>query len=337
MDPFLTDLWLRGLSAVPMLDEASISLVRTEVRDVGRSLTLPDEVIESMAIVASELGHNQLRHAKSGRVAVRGITRGDSAGIEVVAADRGPGIADPVAALSDRPSPGPSLGAGIAAVRRLAHEVDFDVRLGDGTCVWARGFSEPPERRREVAVMGRAAVGETVCGDAAAFVRHGTEVVFVVADGLGHGPHAQDAALVVARTLLDSVDGDPRAILADSHVALSGARGAAATVGRLDEAGGLELAGVGNVAVRVEGRSSSRTFIGAAHVLGAAGARRSPAEERLDVGPREVVVAYTDGLSTRTSLSEDPDLLREPPLIVAKWLLDRFGKNHDDAMVLVIR
>src|SRR5215208_321253 len=102
MDPLLNELWLRGLDPVPVIDEASLSLVRSDVRTSGKAIGLPDKSIEAMAIVATELGHNQLRHARSGRMGVRVVERDGIAGLEVVAADRGAGIAEPLQALFDR-------------------------------------------------------------------------------------------------------------------------------------------------------------------------------------------------------------------------------------------
>src|SRR5690348_18021281 len=43
---------------------------------------------------ASELGQNQIRHARFGSLGVRDIERGGIRGIEIVAADRGEGIDD---------------------------------------------------------------------------------------------------------------------------------------------------------------------------------------------------------------------------------------------------
>ena len=45
-----------------------------------------------------------------------------------------------------------------------ADEVDIDVRLGEGTCVWARKFASPVPKAREVAIFGRPCEGEAVSG-----------------------------------------------------------------------------------------------------------------------------------------------------------------------------
>jgi anti-sigma regulatory factor (Ser/Thr protein kinase) len=341
MDPLLNELWLRGLDPVPVIDEASLSLVRSDVRTSGKAIGLPDTSIEAMAIVATELGHNQLRHARGGRIGVRVIDRQGTAGLEVVAADRGQGIARPSQALFDRATPGASLGSGIAGVRRLAHEVDFDVRLGEGTCVWARAFAVAPDRRRELALFGRPATDESVSGDAAVFVRNGTGVLFGVADGLGHGPLAQDAAYRAVGGLPEQAAGRVRELLDACDVAAAGTRGAALTIGRLaerDARGELDLAGAGNIMVRVEGRGRSRSFTGGSYTVGAAASvRRRPAQDVVEVVAGELVIAFTDGLSSRATIADRLELVREPPLLVAAWLLETFARGHDDALVLVIR
>jgi len=48
--------------------------------------------------------------------------------LELIAADRGPGI---------------GLGVGLAAMVELADELDVDVRIGEGSCIWARKLREP--------------------------------------------------------------------------------------------------------------------------------------------------------------------------------------------------
>ncbi len=50
-----------------------------------------------------------------------------------------------------------------------------------------------------------------------------------------------------------------------------------------------------------------------------------------------MIVAYTDGLTSRVSLEEEPDILREHPIVIAQHLLQAFARNSDDALVLVAR
>jgi hypothetical protein len=51
----------------------------------------------------------------------------------------------------------------------------------------------------------------------------------------------------------------------------------------------------------------------------------------------DVVLAYSDGLKSTLDISEDAELLREHPLIIADRILTTYGRASDDALVLVAR
>ncbi|HLK43637.1 MAG TPA: hypothetical protein VKV34_09875, partial [Thermoleophilia bacterium] len=254
MDSLLMEAWLRGLDPLPTIDEASASLARELVRSRGAEIGLGQTVVASLAVAASELVHNQLRHARRGQFAVRAIERAGVPGLEIIAADLGPGIADPRLALE---GPGPSehsLGAGLSGARRMVHEMDLDVRLGEGTAVRARAFAVPTARRREIGILGRPFPEERVSGDHAVFVREGDTVLCAVIDGIGHGPLAGDAAAQAAGAVLANAGSGLASILEACDAALAGTRGAVMALARIDEAQGtVEHASVGNVGARIEG------------------------------------------------------------------------------------
>lgn len=89
--------------------------------------------------VLMELGRNILKYAKVGRVKLWELPE---RGIVLEAADRGPGIADPSAALRDHFSTGGTLGLGLPGVRRLSDAFDLETAPGAGTRIrvtlWAR-------------------------------------------------------------------------------------------------------------------------------------------------------------------------------------------------------
>ena len=91
---------------------------------------------------ASELGRNILKYAGTGRLNLSRIERNGSSGIEVVAFDTGPGIADIDAAMRDHYSTGKTLGLGLPGVKRIADEFDLASTPGQGTrarfVVWKR-------------------------------------------------------------------------------------------------------------------------------------------------------------------------------------------------------
>ena len=331
--------WLADAVSQAVVDEASVSQLREEVRRVAAG-RLDATTTEQLVTAASELGMNQLVHAGGGRAAVLPIERAGVAGVEVIAADAGPGIATPTAAL--RGEVGAStkgLGAGLSAVLRLCQEVDFDVRQGEGTCVWARSFASALPRS-EVAILGRPHPHERVSGDHAAFARLGGRLVVAVSDGLGHGPAARDASDRAARLVRQDARLAPAELLRRCDEALRATRGAAMSVFELD----LEAAppsalhaGAGNVAAHLyKGRLATR-FGSVARVIGGRPHSAPLREERAALEPTDVLVMFSDGVSTRLDLATEGHLRLQPPLLIADRLMEHYGQHTDDALILVAR
>ena len=338
MESILTDRWLRGFVAEPTVDEASISLAREVLRRDARHAGFDEVGAAALATIASELGQNQIRHARFGSLGVRDIERGGIRGIEIVAADRGEGIDDVARLVATEARSKGSLGVGLAAVLELAGEVDFDVRLGEGTCVWARKFVAPVPRARSIAIVGRPIEGERVAGDDAGFVRlaDGT-LVLALADGLGHGVEAREAAEAAISRALASAERSPDAVLLDVHGALARTRGAVMSIVRLAPGGQLEIAISGNVSVRVASRKqgAERRFAGPSFALGMPGRAPRMHVEHDALGPFEALVAFSDGISSR--LASDASLFSLPPLVAARKLLDDFSDARDDALIALVR
>src|SRR4029079_5359973 len=84
----------------------------------------------------------------------------------------------------------------------------------------------------------------------------------------------------------------------------------------------LELASVGNVTIELVQARESRRFGGASFVLGtrqrACGAQVTHAAST----PHEVVVLFTDGVSSRATIEGDFGLLREHPVVIAHQLVE---------------
>jgi anti-sigma regulatory factor (Ser/Thr protein kinase) len=339
--------WLLGPDAIPILDRASVSVVRDHVRQCAARIELPEVPTASLLNVVSELAHNQLAHAPGRRafVLVREVQRGDERGLEVVAADEGPGIVDVSAALEGRRTGGASLGVGLAAVLELADEVDFDVRLGEGTCVWARKFARHDVRRRRVGIYGRCYPGETTSGDDAAFVRTQGSLLVGLADGLGHGEGAREASERARDVVLRHPELEPDALLARCDAELAKTRGVVMAAARLTEAPrAVALACVGNIVAMLVGPRSAAgagrgagagRFGGSSSVLGSPGTPRRILLERREMETSDALVLCSDGISSRVDLSGDPALLREHPVVVAQRIVERFARDNDDVLVLV--
>jgi anti-sigma regulatory factor (Ser/Thr protein kinase) len=334
----MSRLWLPDGPDVDVRDVASVTLVRERARAVAEQVGLPDTMREHLKIVASELATNQMRHARMGGIAVRAVARDGVPGVEVVAADRGDGFADPAAAWTGIGLVPQGLGGGLAAARRLADETDVDQRAGEGLCVRARFYQHPPLHRVESGCVGRAAPREPISGDDALVVDQGGNVSALVADGLGHGAPAREAArraLEAARTMPSD---DLRDQLATCDERLRGTRGAAVSIARFDPtSGGFEHAGVGNVQLRIYAGDDAHTLQGHAGTLGNPHQRHRFHIDRLALSSDVVIVLASDGVSRRLDLREDRGLRKQHPFLIALHVLSSYGQSNDDATVLVLR
>src|SRR5205807_9230792 len=125
-----------------------------------------------VALVVTEAAKNLLKHAGGGQVILRPLERGGVAGIEMLALDKGPGIANLTRSFEDGYSTAGTAGTGLGAIARLSDEIDIYTRPGRGTVlmaqIWNRNsgglISATPPRFR----VGGVCVplpGETQSGD----------------------------------------------------------------------------------------------------------------------------------------------------------------------------
>jgi serine/threonine-protein kinase RsbT len=91
-----------------------------------------------IATAVSELARNVLKYAGSGECALRRVEGPAGRGVEIEVWDRGPGIPDIEAAMSDHFSSGGTLGMGLPGVKRLMDDFSLESKPGQGTRVTAR-------------------------------------------------------------------------------------------------------------------------------------------------------------------------------------------------------
>jgi anti-sigma regulatory factor (Ser/Thr protein kinase) len=311
-----------------ILDRASVSVVREQVREGSRIVGLGVEDAERLSIAASELAQNQIDHVGEGRMHVRPIQREGVDGLEIEASDEGPGIPDPAGAVEGT-APGRGLGFGLSSVRRMAEELDVDVRHGEGTTVTCRRFARPFRRQPEVAVVGRGM--EHPSGDIAVVLRTPDRLLVAAIDGSGHGALAREVAEIAASMI--QAERSACDALEAMDVALRGSRGAAATLAILRSDRTALLLGVGNVSACVVHPSGIQRYLPQAGVLGRTRARRGEPRQ-FTLPPQAFLVLFTDGVSSSADLGA---LAGRSAIQVAQRLLATHAKPHDDALVLVAR
>lgn len=190
-------------------------------------------------------------------------------------------------------------------------------------------------RSPEWGIWGRPCGGEFVSGDTAIVVQLGSKVACAVVDVLGHGPDAHELAKHIEGFLRDKMSVDPIATLNMLHSELRGTRGAVAGVAIFDPATGkVRFAACGNVVARRMGNQEIR-LNSAEGTLGQS--IRSPSEQTLVLQKRDVLLMHTDGVQSRFTSSDYPNIYYEHARTIAKTIVEKFGRSYDDATCLALR
>jgi len=127
---------------VAIRTDADVVTARQEARTLGASLGFSSTDLTLLATAISEIARNITTYAGEGEVALRLITDSGRQGIEVVASDDGPGIADVELAMQDGYTTGNGLGLGLPGTRRLVDDFELETAPGAGTTIrlvkWTR-------------------------------------------------------------------------------------------------------------------------------------------------------------------------------------------------------
>ena len=326
---------------------------RSQVGEARRAAVLRaealgfDEVAAGrVALIATELGNNLVRHARGGRLLL-GVVEGAESDpqVELLSIDSGPGVTDLDACLQDGYSTGGTPGTGLGAVRRLSSGFEAFSQVPSGTVVLARVAAKLRHRSDvhagaalafEVGAVALPAPGETVCGDAWGVVRQGSGLSLLVADGLGHGPMAREAAVAAVDAFRIEAFRAPSDVLGSVHRELRSTRGAAVAMAQVDrEKDELVFCGAGNVSAKLLSGVVDRTLI-SQH--GTAGLQiRSLRDTTYPWPEHALLVVHSDGLNTRWTLDAVPGLLRCHPSVIAAWLIRDHARGRDDVTVVVVK
>lgn len=322
---------LTGPRRLRVEDQSAVAAVRREAKGMAASLGFGDTEQEEVAIVATELSTNVLRHAGSGAIVLR--PNATTGGLDVLALDQGPGITDLPRALRDGFSTAGGSGTGLGAVGRLAAAVDVTATPGRGTAVLAR-LGGALDGVPAVDGVALPLEGEAVSGDAWAVVHDGHVSTVLAVDGLGHGEDAARAAGAAVRELTPGLS--PEEQLERMHLALRATRGAAGAVARIDlRTGALRFAGIGNIsAVTITG-TTAKALPSNNGTLGSRVGRITAYDRRLE--PGSLLVMHSDGARTDWDLTAYPGLLRRDPLLIAGLLIRDFERGRDDVSAVVAR
>jgi anti-sigma regulatory factor (Ser/Thr protein kinase) len=343
-------------------DASGVAFARRGAAEAARSAALNETDAGRLAIVLTEAATNILKHAGHGELLVRPL----AGAVELIALDRGSGMADVGAALTDGHSTAGTPGTGLGAIRRLSNQFALYSQPGAGTVLRAlvhTSGGNAPRVAHSSPEIGAVCVpypGEEVCGDGWQAQADQSGLTLALADGLGHGAQAHVAAAAALDVLRRRAGLAPAALMELTHAALHHTRGAALALVRLDLArGALAFCGTGNIAAVAfgTGRPAERSarLFGSTSAASASAApvrasyqlvsrngivghtMRGTQEFELAWSEHALLILHSDGIGTRWDLAAWPGLANQPAAVIAAVLYRDFARRRDDATVVVVR
>ena len=328
---------------IAMTDPSQAAAARRMAVDLARKGELDETTQGHVALIVTELATNLAKHASNGQLLFRllGTGREAAEGFEVLSLDGGPGMANPARVLEDGYSTTGSPGTGLGAVMRTATEFDFFTQQGSGTAVVARILRQHRQGSRSpdpaIGVVHRAMKGEEISGDGWLVRTFSGGWVCTVADGLGHGLIAAEAATPIFEAVrATNKTIRPIELLEVAHQAARPTRGAACGVAVIDrEDSKVRFAGVGNIAAVVLEGEQRRQLVSYEGILGHS--YRKVTEMTHGWSGAATLVLHSDGISTHWDLERYPGLLARDPSLIAGIIFRDFTRGRDDATVVVVK
>ena len=322
---------------MPGSDHTQIGQVRRAAVALSNQMGLDETTQGKLAIIATEMASNIVKHAGRGEVVLRAL-RDEGPGIEALAIDRGPGMADPDACLRDGFSTAGSAGTGLGAMSRLSDTFDIYSYPDKGTVVMARVWKSggPINPSCQVGSICLPMGSEQLPGDAWAVDVEPGRLLVTVIDGLGHGAAAAIAAEKALQIFREHPAETPEQILGKAHEALHDTRGATMAVaevfmGRQQ----LEYCGIGNIYGAVVAPSRSRSLVSLNGTVGHELRKLRAFTYPYPAGA--LLIMHSDGLSTRWSLDDYPGIFQHHPAIAAAVLYRDHSRQRDDVAVFAGR
>jgi anti-sigma regulatory factor (Ser/Thr protein kinase) len=323
--------------AIPVTEPSQVAEARRAALGAAAATGLDDTEAGRAAIIATELATNLIKHGGGGELIIQRFRDESGKGLQCIALDKGPGITDLNACLRDGFSTAGSAGGGLGAVRRLSHAFDVFSRPGKGTAVLSRLFPG-----RQLGADAKApdwggvslpVKGEQQCGDNWAIRRHDDGITMMVADGLGHGPVAAEAASAAVACFEINHQRPVEEIMSRVHDALRATRGAAVAVARIHpSARAVDYVGIGNIAGTLISGGTVRKMVS---LNGTAGhvARRIQ-KFSYEYAGTALVLMHSDGLQSGWGLDKYPGLIVRHPALISAVLYRDFARGRDDVTVV---
>ena len=179
------------------------------------------------------------------------------------------------------------------------------------------------------------------CGDQFGHWQKGNPAILCIADGLGHGKHAEKAAKEALTYVAAHRSESLPEIFSGCNRAIRDTRGVAMGIAVIDKkARTLTYAGIGNTRIVIlrsaDSKESARKTQYLKNDFGIVGGgykRLGP--ETVKFMPGDMVIMFTDGVKELIDLSGYDEGLRADAGKLAERIIEDWGRDTDDAAVLV--
>jgi serine/threonine protein phosphatase PrpC len=198
----------------------------------------------------------------------------------------------------------------------------------------------------EWGVAARSLVGHAESGDQYLVKSFPGGVLVAVVDGLGHGDHAAEVSKTAVNTMQGYAHESVISLINRSHESLRGSRGAVISLASISAKGTVTWLGVGNVEGMILPAPGSHAKHKSLLLRGGVVGYRLPTlrDQVVEISPGDNLIFITDGIRSGFVKNEIQDPLATKKLdktqsaqLLADTILAEYGRETDDAMVLVAR
>jgi anti-sigma regulatory factor (Ser/Thr protein kinase) len=323
--------------SVPVTESSQVGEARRAARRLAEAAGFGENEIGTLNIIITEAGTNLHKYAKQGELIIRRLESGGRQGVEILSLDRGPGIRDVTRSLEDGFSTSGTQGQGLGAIKRLSSVFDiYSTEKGTAIVsqIWLGKRTESPAELETGAVC-LPYPGETSCGDAWTKSSSAAMWSVAVADGLGHGTGAAEAAEQAVNLFDENPEVSLQVTMQRIHGALRATRGAALLLLQVHlRDRKITCAGVGNISACTVLGETSKSFVSLNGTVGHQAHRFQ--EFTYDWPQSALLIFHSDGLQTKWKLGSYPGLQVRHPALVAAVLYRDFRRERDDVTVLVV-
>ncbi|MFZ6861958.1 ATP-binding protein [Undibacterium sp. Ji67W] len=350
--------------------EADVHCAVMQVYAMLVSINALPTVATEVATVTSELAMNIVKYAGCGGAIVVTLEKHGRRYIDIVAEDKGHGIANIAQAMVDHFSTKGTLGVGLPGVKRMADEFEIKSEPGRGTKVsvkkWLDHGSDRDQARVssgvgaapmqavptkpdvgrnlasgtqpsvggiDYAMVSRPCFGEVVSGDGAIFHPLSDGILIGIIDILGHGQEAHELARFSEKWFDQHQSSDVASLMQALHLELKSSRGSAITLAYVS-GNEITVTGVGNTILYCVGEQVT-CFVAQPGIVGSNFPRLRPVTA--SVQPGNMLILTTDGISEHIDSSQLISRSRMSSRQLVNGLLNDYGKMYDDATCMAMR